>query len=294
MKILISGATGYIGTHLLKRLATQGYELHAIVRPSTNTSVLRAQGIPFFIFNDDINELSSFISNKKFDGVVHLASLYLSQHTIDQTGPLITSNVLFGTMLLEAATRNQVKWFINTGTYWQHFNNKSYSPVNLYAATKQAFEDIGKYYSETSSTIFTTIKLFDTFGPNDTRPKIFSLWEKHAKSGEPLDMSPGKQIINTVYIENVIDGYEQLIKLLSKDGKKLNGKTFAIGSKQQMTLRKLASLFEKITKTKLPTNWGKRPYRTREVMKPWTKGKSIPGWKPKVSLEKGIKITYDR
>ncbi len=95
------------------------------------------------------------------------------------------------------------------------------------------------------------------------------------------------------YIDNVIDGFSRMITLLSEDKKrKLNGKSFALKSKNRMTLKELAELFEKTTGKKLNIAWGKKPYRLREVMRPWTRGKSIPGWKQKISTEEGIKKTF--
>lgn len=291
MKILISGATGFIGQHLVEKLLEKNNDVYAIVRPSTQKEVLNKR-VKLFIFNNNISDLISFIEKAKFDGVIHLASLFLAQHKPEDISDLVQSNVLFPTMLLEASSKNNVPWFINTGTFWQHYKNKRYSPVNLYAGTKQAFESIAEYYIETSAINFVTIKLCDTFGPRDTRPKILNLFSKISKTGEKLDMSPGKQIIDLSYIDNVVDGYIRMVDLLSKDkSKKLSGKSFVVSAGKRVTLKKLASIFEKVTKRKLNINWGGRGYRPREVMTPWGKGGKIPGWKPKISIEEGIQKT---
>ncbi len=291
MKLLISGATGFIGAHLIKRLQKEKHEVVAIVRPSTTRADL-PQKIPTYVFNNDVPELIAFMSREKFDGVIHLASLFLAQHKADDLKNLIDSNLFFGTALIEGSTKSNTRWFINTGTFWQHYKNKKYSPVNLYAASKQAFETLAQYYIETTSINFVTIKLSDTFGPGDTRPKIFNLLSKIKASKETLDMSQGEQILDISYIENVIDGYMRMITLLSKkDGDSLRGKSFAISAKKRFTLQELVKVFEKMTGSKLSINWGGRSYRDREVMVPWEKGLPIPGFKPKHSLEDGIRKT---
>ena len=66
-----------------------------------------------------------------------------------------------------------VKILVNTGTSWQHYENKDYSPVNLYAATKQSFEAILQYYVEVASLKAITLKLFETYGLDDPRPNFF-------------------------------------------------------------------------------------------------------------------------
>jgi CDP-paratose synthetase len=292
MKLLISGATGFIGKHLVTRLLQEGHDIHIIVPlRESQTSI---EGTTVYAADGKINNLISFFQKNRFDGVIHLASLFLAQHTSDDIMELINSNVLFGTSLLEAAVKNGVSWFINTGTFWQHFQNNPYSPVNLYAATKQAFEDIARYYFETTNLNFVTLKLCDTFGPNDTRKKIFNLWAQIGKTGESLDMSAGEQIIDISYIDNIIDGYVRLIKLLTDDdAKKLNGRSFAMKANERMTLKELAKLFEKTTRVKLNINWGKKEYRPREVMVPWESGEIIPGWKQKIPLAEGINKTFN-
>jgi nucleoside-diphosphate-sugar epimerase len=291
MNILISGATGFIGTHLRTRLLQEGHSLTVILSPKSVG--FSDPSVQSFVFDGDTEKLTSYIRQGNFDGVIHLASLFLAQHnTADITG-LINSNILLGTQLLETAVQANIPWFVNTGTFWQHYQNKEYLPVNLYAATKQAFEDIAKFYYETSPINFVTLKLCDTFGPDDPRPKIFNLWLKNSRGGEPLDMSPGEQIIDISYIDNVIDGYLQLIKLLAQDtNRSLCGKSFALRSDERMSLKELSLVFEQVTKTKLNINWGKKTYRPREVMVPWDKGESIPGWVPKINIQEGIRRTF--
>jgi nucleoside-diphosphate-sugar epimerase len=150
MKILLSGATGFVGRHLVKKLQEDGYDLTLLVRSKTTTRQSEVKKIHYYTYDNDAALLCSFMQQEKFDGVIHLASLFLAQHKDEDIKNLIESNVTLGTSLLEAATKSNVAWFINTGTFWQHYQNKKYSPVNLYAATKQAFEDIARYYLETT------------------------------------------------------------------------------------------------------------------------------------------------
>lgn len=292
MKILVTGTTGFIGSHLIKRLLEDGHALTALIRSSSKTKILE-KGVSGFIFDGDVPSLITFLQQEQFDGIIHLASLFLAQHKPEDIKNLVDSNIFLGTALLEASSKNNKPWFINTGTFWQHYQNKAYSPVNLYAASKQAFEAMAEYYIETSGINFVTLKLNDTFGPHDTRSKVFNLWLNISKSHESLDMSPGEQIMDISYIDNVVDGFAYMVDLLSHDTeKKLRGKSFAISAPERMSLRALAKVFEKITGATLSINWGKKPYRPREVMEPWTQGEHIPGWKPKITLEDGIKKTF--
>ena len=93
-------------------------------------------------------------------------------------------------------TVNGVSKIINTGTFWQHYENREYSPTCLYAATKQAFESILHYYVEAKFLMIITLILFDSYGPSDPRPKLFSLLQEARQSEKVIAMSPGEQKID--------------------------------------------------------------------------------------------------
>lgn len=269
MNILVTGVTGFIGMNLLKALNDK-YVVYVLVRPTTDLSKVSTEHI--FVFDDNIVELSNYLRTNKIRGIVHLASLYITQHQPMQIKDLILSNVYLGAALLEAAVEANVKWFLNTGTIWQNYipDSQEYCPVNLYAATKQAFIDMAKYYTEISELKFCTLKLCDTYGPDDTRPKILTLFKRIAETGETLDMSPGEQLIDLVYIDDVVDGFEHLILMLENDACIKND--YVLSSGHPIRLKDLASMYEEITGKVLNINWGGRRYKQREVMIPWQEG----------------------
>lgn len=290
MKILVTGATGFIGQNLIKSLLDEQHSVVAMIRPNSDSSSIDKR-TAIFCYSGEIDELTRLFQNEQFDGVIHLASLFLASHQHKDIAGLIFSNIQFGTELLEACKYSKTKWFINTGTFWQHYHNEIYNPVNLYAATKQAFEDIAKYYTETSDLIFTTLKLNDTFGPNDTRNKVFNLWYQLSKTAEELEMSPGEQIIDICYIDDVIHAYNTLIDHLARDPDTVKNKTFAIRTNERMSLKDLSKIFEKSTGTTLTIQWGGREYREREVMIPCENIPILPGWKQKYTLNEAIQKT---
>lgn len=280
MRILITGNSGFIGSFLCARLRKE-HELFYLARPHTITQTPGVHDSTFFFANNNIDLLTQFIRTNKIDGIIHLASLYLQRHAPKDIPNLIQSNVYLGTAVLEAATSAGVKWFINTGTIWQNYNvpdgSDAYCPVNLYAATKQAFMDITKFYSETTDMRVCTLKLCDTYGPNDPRKKIFALFEENARTGEVLKMSAGEQKMDILHIDDVVEGFVHLAEMLQK-GEELRDE-YVLSSSQQMTLRELAVKFEREHNVHLNIEWGARPYRVREVMTPY-KGNVLPGWKP--------------
>ncbi|MFZ2889616.1 NAD-dependent epimerase/dehydratase family protein [Sulfuricurvum sp.] len=290
MQVLITGATGFIGQNLVKSLLNKGYSITTIVRHNSDISSIDSRA-EVFRYSGEITELIALFQNKQFDGVIHLASLFLASHRTEDISSLVFSNIQFGTELLEVCKLSETKWFINTGTFWQHYHTDNYNPVNLYAATKQAFEDIAKYYTETSNMVFTTIKLNDTFGPHDPRNKVFNLWYRLSQTDDTLEMSPGEQIIDICYIDDVIGAYETMIDNLMNTSERVKNKTFSVRSKERMSLINLSKIFEKAIGKPLNIQWGKRDYREREVMTPWENGENVPGWEAKYTLDEAIKKT---
>jgi nucleoside-diphosphate-sugar epimerase len=283
MKVFITGATGFIGKHLVNFLLNNGHDVtvnihrqHCTFPDSVKT---------YTISEIDANKDIQFFKTESFDGIIHLASLYITTHKPDDVTCLINSNVCFGAYILECAAQSHIKWFINTGTFWQNFQNKDYSPVNLYAATKQALESIAQFYVETNQIKFVTLRLSDTYGPNDTRQKIFNLWDKIAKTGETLDMSPGEQLIDISHVDDVVSAFVLLSQHLQNNHPNIcNGDVFAVKALQRYTLRELANIYEEVTGKKLNINWGGRPYREREVMSPCENIQVVPNWQAKTSL----------
>ena len=289
MKILLTGATGFIGSQLAHRLLAEGYELAILVRPDSRLDVLQTvlSQIQVHVYDGSYASLLRAMEAAKPSLVCHLASLFLAQHRPEDVARLIESNLNFPTQLLEAMNHVGVKHFINTGTSWQHFQNESYNPVNLYAATKQAFEAILEYYVQACGIKAITLKLFDTYGPNDPRPKLFHLLNKAATATEPMDMSAGEQFLDLVHIEDVTEAYVIAAQRML-DGKVSQHERYAISAGKLLPLKELVHLYSEVTKQDITVNWGARPYRDREVMVPWNKGRSLPNWEPKITLFDGI------
>lgn len=289
MKIFVTGATGFIGKHLVNYFFSKGYDI--TVNLFQNECTPFCKEIKTWILSEEQPLIDiDFFKNEKFDGIIHLASLYIKEHEINQVVKLIDSNVRFGSHLIECASQAGIKWLINTGTFWQHYNNSDYSPVNLYAASKQAYESIAKFYIDTNKIDFYTIKLCDTYGPNDTRPKVFNLWKKIAQTGECLKMSKGEQLISITHVYDIVEAFHQLVLQIDNPTISLiNGATFAVYAPKMYTLKELASIFERVSEKKLNISW-ECEYREREVMLPWLNGISVPGWEPKIDLQDGIQM----
>jgi len=290
MKFLVTGATGYIGRNLTRKLVDLGNDVCVIVRPGSDTSFLKglAPSVRLATYSGSISELQTILAEFAPDVVFHLASYFKADHITSDVVPMIEANVLFGAQLLESMRVAGVNKIVCASTAWEHFEDSDFDPVCLYAATKKAFEDILTFYAQARGLSAVILKIFECFGPDDPRRKIFSLLtDLSSQNAAPLGMTAGQQRLHCVYIDDIVAAFiaagDDLLKI-----EQSGVQTFALSSDRPVSLRELVADFEAVVGRSLPIIWGERPYRQREVMEPWSKGVRLPGWVPKVSLRAGI------
>lgn len=287
-RALVTGATGFVGRHLLKHLQQAGWLVKVIVRPDSDCSVLNrlSKPVDHYTHSGSVESMQAILTEARPDVVFHLASLFISEHQASDIERLIQSNLLFGTQLIEAVTQSGTMLLVNAGTSWQHYHSQGYHPVNLYAATKQAFEALLQYYIDVRGLRVITLKLYDTYGPDDPRSKLFNLLKQIVNEKQTLSMSPGEQLIDLVHVDDVARAFHIAAERLLS-GQVNSHEDYAISSGQPIRLRDLVRCVERFIGQDLPVKWNDRPYRNREVMKPWV-GVQLPGWSPDISLANGI------
>ena len=291
MRILVTGASGFVGGHLVQRLLKNQHQVHVLARPETEFLQLQncLEKMVVHTHSGTTQDMVDNLGEANPDVVIHLASLFIAEHTSTDVEDLINSNVLLSTQLLESMAVNGIRLFINVGTSWQHYGGEGYNPVNLYAATKQAFRSVLRFYTESSELKVINLELFDTYGPNDRRGKLFSLLERLRLNGEQIGMSPGRQRLDLVHIDDVCDAFLiSLERLMS--GQVENIETYSVCSGDSTELKELVGIYEDEAGVKLNVKWGGRDYRPREVMFPWSGGTQLPGWAPQIKLREGIKM----
>ena len=287
---LLTGITGFIGRNLAKELIDRGWEIHAIVREESNLGDLgNIKNNCSFHRHDGSTESMIDIHKKlKIDVVFHLASLYLANHKVEEVSELIRSNIQFSTQLLEGMLAGGSKKIINVGSYAQHNDSEEFNPFNLYASTKEAFQNILYFYHLAHGLSCLTLKLYDTYGPGDSRGKLINLITDSILEGSDLKLSEGDQLINISHVNDIVKHFlkaEEYLSSLSEPSWEVffvNGESF--------TVKGLVLKLEKIIGKKFQGQLGGRPYREREIMSPVSPKNSLP-WKDefsKTTIREGI------
>ena len=251
--ILITGASGFVGSHVLNDCLKNNFNIYAIFRHSKkNVNFAKKYKKKLFpIFYNNIYEIKNKLTNCKIDYVIHCATHYIKKHNHNDIENIIKSNVLFSTILLDVVVSIKIKKFINLGTVWQHFNDTKNLALNLYAATKQSFECIFNYYKNQYKKIkFYNILLTDTFGIDDKRKKLIPILLKNFNNKNQNKINiPRNLSMNLVDINDVV---KCLNILLNKNIKSNN---YVIKSKKDVKIFDLINFLNNNLEKKIKINW---------------------------------------
>lgn len=289
-RVMLTGGAGFVGSHLVRACLQEGWQVGVLYLPQEGLASLAPVigAVNTYPVSGPTEDVFDAVRRFAPDLVFHLASVFLAEHKPQDVLTLIQSNIAFGTQVVDAMSNLGVRLLVNTGTSWQHYQDNDYNPVNLYAATKQAFEDIVEFYVQRGNMRAITLELFDTYGPDDHRPKLFQLLDRAAREGSRLDMSPGEQFLDLVHVVDVVSAYLLAAQRLFA-GEAPARETFTVSSGAPLSLRQVVETYQRATGYNLAISWGGRPYREREVFHPWSRGRNLPGWKATIGLEEGIK-----
>lgn len=301
IKILITGANGFIGSHLISSLIeNENYRIGVTLRTYSNIWRIKKyiQNIEYFyIDRENINEI---ISKFKPDLIIHLAVYYKKKHTYDDLDKMLETNVTLPTKILEAMMKNKVNYFINTGTFTEYLIDKEYlttqspiSPVNLYSATKVSFEDILKFYTNNYNIKAATLKLFAPYGYMDNPKKLIPYLINCALRNETAETSPGDQKWDFIYVKDVVNAYIKTIDYILDTQTKYS--TFNIGSGEAHSIKEIVNEINNFG-PKLDIEWGKFPYDNKEIFyakSDNTLAQNLLKWLPKYTLKQGLLETYN-
>lgn len=288
-KCVMTGATGYIGSHVLKYLLSKGWDIHVIADPKfgyANIEDVLPQ-IDVFEYDGNILSLCDYFQTVKPDVVYHLAAAVITNYKPEQVPILIQSNIQYGAEILEAMKYSGTKLFVSTGSYWQNYNSNTYNPVDLYAATKEAFEKIVQLYIDAYGFRHVNLRLFDVYGEDDKRPKLWNALRDIAGTDKHIAVSPGEQLLDLIHISDVCTAYESAFETLINDPSIINN-IYGVRTGKTYSLKEAISTFEKSIGKKINVDFGAKPYKEREVMTPYSEYDYLPNWKAIVSIYDGF------
>lgn len=294
MKILITGATGFVGKTLIPNLLNSGFNEVAIVVRSVEKAKNLFGALDLTIIESNKDMRNNIISYGP-DIVLHMAALFNTKDDENSATQLIESNITFGTLILEAISKTNCKYFVNIGTFSEFlYGGGVYSPNNFYSASKSAFRSIIKYYQLSSNFKWINIVLYSPYGRNNDSKKVIDYLIDTLNSTKPIDFSLGEQVLDFIHVDDIADFFISLFSQINKIENKYI--QFHLGTGIGHSIREVGTIIEKVFDKKINANWGGLPYRKLDPMHavaPIGKNLEILGWKAKIELENGISILKD-
>jgi len=287
--LLLTGATGFLGSHLLKALLNASYKVIILKRSTSNT--WRIVNLLNKVTSYDIDRvpLIQAFEDQHIDAVIHTACQY--GHNGDSVHQVVETNLLFGLKLLDAATLFNTTTFINTDTFF-NTNTVLQKYLSSYILSKKQFVEWLCQRSENIQII--NMKLEHLYGPQDNIAK-FIPWvlSQFEQKVEEIDLTRGEQLRDFIYVDDVVSAY---LITLQKYVELPGYNQFDVGTGILISIRELvenikAAYDEKQTSSKIKLNFGALPYRDGEMMSINVDNSKLMalGWQAGVDLNTGLK-----
>lgn len=290
MKILITGANGYVGKNLVPKLLKNGHELLEItIAPDLSKSLYGNSTIQFHYTTDNQEELVKAVREFKPETVLHLASFLTANDDFKTIQKLLQANINYLCSILDAVKGVGLKWFVNTGSFAEYFKGDGIlDPAYFYTATKTASRIFVDYFSKAYGFSYCTIVPYTIFGGNDSQKKIIDILYDSLESKESLDLTSGDQVLDFIHVNDVTDFFSLLVSNINAV---TSGSNFQLGSGKGTTLKELVGIMENATGKVANINWGGKEYRKRDVMYAVANPSlqhHIFQWKPNIGIQEGI------
>jgi CDP-paratose synthetase len=285
--ILLTGANGFLGSHLVYSLISEEYEIIILKRSNSDLWRLKDLVTELISYDIDTESMELAFKNHKIDCIIHTACNYGRNN--NSLNNIIGSNLTFGLNLLELAVKYKVKSFINTDTFLT-------PKLNAYSLSKSQFLEWLKLYSNQIQVL--NLKLEHMYGPKDDQNKfMFWLISQLKQNINEIPLTTGVQKRDFIYIKDVVSAF---ICVLNKIDTLNQYAEFEVGTGNSVAVKDFVRLIVRkyeSTKGTINTklNFGAIPYRKGEIMDFKVNNQHLKalGWQPLTSLEKGIEISLN-
>ena len=247
-RILITGSTGFIGSHILNLLLKKNIYIYDILREKNKKNryikELKKNKNYFPIFYKEFKELEKKLKKKKINTVINCATFYSTKNDIKAIQNLIETNIIFCSIILEIL-KKKIKKFINFGSMMEYSYKNHFSPKNFYAVTKFSFQKIEEFYKKYNPNIkFYDLKLYETYGDNDKREKIIPTIIKKYSQNKNIKIVSRNLKMNFVHIESLMLAVDMIINNKVQEGE------YCIKNKKFTKIKNIIDLLNRKLKKK--------------------------------------------
>ncbi|MDR3178565.1 MAG: SDR family NAD(P)-dependent oxidoreductase [Oscillospiraceae bacterium] len=303
-KVLVTGAGGFIGSHLTMKLVKLGFDVRAFVHYNSNSSVGLLGALPnkikknIEIFFGDVRDQNRVLDSLKgVDWVFHLAALIAIPYSYCSQDSYVDTNIKGTLNILQAARRvNTNRVFITSSS--EVYGSASYVPIDEshplkgqspYSATKIGADKISESFYKSFSVPITIVRPFNTYGPGQSARAVIPTIITQAlfkKDEIKLGLLTPTRDLN--FVKDTVDGFIEIAKSDKTIGEEIN-----IASNKEVSIGELAKVIIDQINPELRIVCDEKRLRPKksEVERLLGSNKKIlklTNWKPKFSLKKGL------
>jgi UDP-glucose 4-epimerase len=288
LRVLITGGSGFIGSHLCRRLCGEGCEVHATSRAERPSY----QGGPIWWRSDldDVGAVRRLLADVRPDIIFHLAGAVGAAPEFALVLPTFQSLLTSTVNILVAATEAGCKRIILTGSLTEPMSVVEPVPQSPYAAAKWAAVGYGRMFHSLFHTPVVILRPFMVYGPAQAPSKLIPAVTIALLKGEVPRISGGQQKSDWLYIDDAIDGF-----LAAAVTPAIEGATVDLGSGKLVSVREIVARLVELVGCRIEPVFGALPTRPgeNEVVANTVVASSMLGWAVTTSLDSGLRKTIE-
>jgi UDP-glucose 4-epimerase len=289
-RILVTGANGFIGSHLCSRLSQMGAEVHAVYR--SRCSADRGTQCWWQADLADLNKVKRIVSETRPDVIFHLASHVKGAPDLAHVLPTFQSNLQSTVNLLVVAAESHCRRVVLTGSLAEpEIENGERFPSAPYAAAKWASSGYARMFHALYKLPVVIARVFMVYGPAQRDlTKLIPYATLSLLKGKKPKISSGARLVDWIYVSDVVDGFLALGQATNVDGA-----TVDLGSGSLISIRDIVQQLAVLIGEGANVEFGALPDRPLEPTRLAKTAETFAtiGWKTRVSLQEGLKHTID-
>ena len=297
MRILLTGATGFVGSELGKSLLGKGHSLCIVKRSFSNIRAIEEWMDQCSVYNLDQTNLREIYQKEKIDCVIHCATYY--GRSDNEYTENIKSNLLFPLELLCLSKDFGIKYFLNTDSFFedqitteQDLDKEIY--MCGYTLSKVQFREWGRMFAAKYGIGFVNMKLEHVYGEMEQGDKFIPYLVKELKKNIlSIALSDGAQKRDFVHISDVVNAYIAVLSNLEKEGCSRYVQ-YEVGTGTMRSLREFAEIIKKAVCSTTKLEWGAIPRKEGELMQSKADNSALinMGWKPFITKDSDIEQKF--
>ena len=287
-KILVTGHTGFIGSHLVE-LLKKNYEIIGLSRNAPkNPDIVQIKG--------DIRKITSKKIPKNLESIIHMAAMTDVLYCHNNPVECFDVNVNGTQNMLEIAKKTKTKFFyIST----HHVYGKpsslpvketcSQNPASIYSTSKAAAELVSSSYSSSFGMDVSLLRIFSVYGPNSPNHLVTTRLISQLLKGNKFRVGNLFPKRDFIYVKDIVNAIEKILK------KSHGSNVYNIGTGKSYSILKICKILQKISNKKMKIESIKSLSRKSDVPDIFADNSKIRklGWRPQTDFIEGLKLTYD-